>query len=66
MNIGSQFLAVAGEYDKERGISNDPTDLLTCNVYGVSVLINFEVADLNVNIAEVAKVEPSQISLKFR
>ena len=62
MNIGSQFLAVAGEYDKERGMSNDASDLLTCNAYGVSVLTEFEATDLNVNTAEVGKVRLSQNS----
>jgi alcohol oxidase len=54
VNIGTQFLAVAGEYDKERGISNDSaSDLLTCNTYGVSVLTltDIEPTNLNVNAA---------------
>ena len=62
MNIGSQFLTVAGGYNKECGISKDVSDLLTCNVYGVSVLTDFKATDLNDNTAEVAKVRLSQNS----
>jgi hypothetical protein len=37
-NIGSQFLAVAAEYDKERGFTSDTNDFFTCNAYAVSSL----------------------------
>jgi alcohol oxidase len=35
-NVASQFLAVAAEYDKERGLIEDTNDFHTCNGYGVS------------------------------
>lgn len=35
-NVGSQFLAVAAEYDKERAFTEDTNDFFTCNAYGVS------------------------------
>jgi alcohol oxidase len=35
-NVASQFLAVAAEYDKERGLTEDTNDFHTCNAYGVS------------------------------
>lgn len=35
VNIATQFLAVAAEYDKERGHTDDPNDFSTCNAYGV-------------------------------
>ena len=34
-NIGSEFLAVGAEYDKERGLTDDANDFFTCNAYGV-------------------------------
>ena len=37
-NIGSEFLAVAAEYDKERGLTDDANDFFTCNAYGVSAV----------------------------
>jgi alcohol oxidase len=36
VNLASEFLAVAAEYDKERGLTKDVNDFFTCNVYGVS------------------------------
>jgi len=33
-NVGSQFLAVAAEYDKERVFTEDTNDFFTCNAYG--------------------------------
>lgn len=35
INIATQFLDVAAEYDKERGYTDDVNDFSTCNVYGV-------------------------------
>ncbi|KAF8071781.1 GMC oxidoreductase-domain-containing protein [Lyophyllum atratum] len=34
INVGSQFLAVASQYDKERGFTEDANSFFTCNVYG--------------------------------
>ncbi|KAF8075818.1 GMC oxidoreductase-domain-containing protein [Lyophyllum atratum] len=34
INVGSQFLAVASQYDKERGSTEDANSFFTCNVYG--------------------------------
>ncbi|KAF8896175.1 hypothetical protein BD779DRAFT_1668010 [Infundibulicybe gibba] len=34
VNIGSQFLDVAGAYDKERTSTDDVNDFYSCNVYG--------------------------------
>jgi alcohol oxidase len=36
VNIASQFLAVAAEYDKERGFTSDANDFLTSNAYAAS------------------------------
>ena len=36
VNIATQFLAVAAEYDKERGLTKDSNDFSTCNAYSVS------------------------------
>ncbi|KAJ7357002.1 GMC oxidoreductase-domain-containing protein [Mycena albidolilacea] len=33
-NIGQQFLDVAASYDKERGTTEDPNGLFSCNKYG--------------------------------
>lgn len=35
INIATQFLDVAAEYDKERGYTDDVNDFSTCNAYGV-------------------------------
>jgi hypothetical protein len=35
VNVATQFLCVAAEYDKERGHTDDVNDFKTCNVYGV-------------------------------
>jgi hypothetical protein len=36
VNIGTQFIAVGAEYDKERGTIKDVNDFTMCNAYGVS------------------------------
>jgi alcohol oxidase len=36
INVPTEFLAVAAEYDKERGLAKDANDFTTCNAYGVS------------------------------
>lgn len=38
-NIGKEFLDVAAQYDKDRGMTDDANGLLECNVYGVSRVI---------------------------
>ncbi|KAF8237035.1 alcohol oxidase [Tricholoma matsutake] len=34
VNIATQFLDVAAKYDKERGLTDDVNDFVTCDVYG--------------------------------
>ncbi|KZT68093.1 GMC oxidoreductase [Daedalea quercina L-15889] len=33
-NLGKQFLEVAGQYDKSRGTTDDPSDMIGINAYG--------------------------------
>lgn len=34
INVGTQYLAVASQYDKERGFTEDVNSFFTCNAYG--------------------------------
>lgn len=38
-NVGKQFLDVAVQYDKTRGTTDDPSDMIGINAYGVSTVI---------------------------
>ena len=37
-NMGKQFLEVAASYDKTRGTTDDPSDMIGINAYGVSLV----------------------------
>lgn len=38
-NMGQQFLEVAAQYDKTRGTTDDPSDMIGINAYGVSFVL---------------------------
>lgn len=38
-NMGQQFLEVAAQYDKTRGTTDDPSDMIGINAYGVSSMV---------------------------
>lgn len=38
-NMGKQFLDVAAQYDKTRSTTDDPSDMIGINAYGVSTMI---------------------------
>ena len=40
-NMGQQFLEVAAQYDKTRATTDDPSDMIGINAYGVSLMLRF-------------------------
>ena len=56
-NLGTDFLDAAAHYDKERGFSDDPNSMLTCNLYGVRIILfSFHASLLTVFFLALAEV----------
>jgi len=57
INIAENFLVVAAEFDKERGLSDDTNAFFQAEKYGVSIAFVFQDRALMIkSLAEMGKV----------